>query len=362
MRFRELFEDYKTAARAFVNQGTQPDEVTKAIMSFKELNTKNQFTGDDKNIDKWVKKGWFPFIKAIAAKSVTHTKTQFKRAKIAGGSIDIVNNEEWTISVPLTKAASCRIGKNTRWCTSKPNNPSYEEHTSRGEIFVYFVNKVTKQKWAISYENSKLDNYDFFDQQDETISQDEFEMETGFWVDDITSAVKPHINLIIKSRRDEILSRQTAVINSSMNSPSDAYIYAETVIRGRWPPGEALIATDGASAVKYAKLIKDRFPPGESTIASDAGLAARYAVDVIRGRWPPGEKAIATTAEASYQYAGFALEERWPPGEKAIAKDSDYACWYALRLVKDRWPPGEKAIAKDSRRLADYNQFLSSLE
>jgi len=61
MRISELFEDYKTAKIAFTKQGGDPIEVDKAIASYRALATKNQFAGDEKNIDNWVKKGWDNF-------------------------------------------------------------------------------------------------------------------------------------------------------------------------------------------------------------------------------------------------------------------------------------------------------------
>jgi len=47
-------------------------------------------------------------------------------------------------------------------------------------------------------------------------------------------------------------------------------LYAENVIKGRWPEGEAVIAKDAQYAYHYAKdVIGGRFPEGEKVILSD---------------------------------------------------------------------------------------------
>ena len=68
------------------------------------------------------------------------------------------------------------------------------------------------------------------------------------------------------------------------------YRYAYDVIKGRFPEGETIIATDPEYAYYYAcNVIKGRFPEGESTIATDSRWAYLYARDVTKGRWLDGE-------------------------------------------------------------------------
>ena len=83
-----------------------------------------------------------------------------------------------------------------------------------------------------------------------------------------------------------------------LTDPEWAYLYARDVIGGRWPEGEAAIATDRKWAYMYAAhVICGRFPEGEEAIAKDTHRAYAYARDVIRGRWPEGEEAIAKATD-----------------------------------------------------------------
>ena len=54
----------------------------------------------------------------------------------------------------------------------------------------------------------------------------------------------------------------------------------------------------------------------------DAEWAYAYAFLVIKGRWPEGEAAIATNPEYAYYYAKEIIEGKWPEGEAVIAKDA----------------------------------------
>ncbi len=85
--------------------------------------------------------------------------------------------------------------------------------------------------------------------------------------------------------------------------PHWAYLYADSVLSGRWPKGEAAIAKDPIYAYRYATEVLDgRFPEGEKAIATDAYYAYLYAEHVIKGRWPEAEKAIAADPRWSEQY------------------------------------------------------------
>jgi hypothetical protein len=59
--------------------------------------------------------------------------------------------------------------------------------------------------------------------------------------------------------------------------PHWAYWYAKDVLDGRFPEGEAAIATDPYWAHWYAlNVIKGRFPEGEAVIATDPKCSEQY--------------------------------------------------------------------------------------
>ncbi len=62
--------------------------------------------------------------------------------------------------------------------------------------------------------------------------------------------------------------------------------------------------------------------------AKDPYYAFYYAQTIIKGPWPPGEAAIAEDPEWAYLYARDIIRKPWPPGEAAIAGSADYSKAY----------------------------------
>ena len=97
---------------------------------------------------------------------------------------------------------------------------------------------------------------------------------------------------------DRILGEASADKWSSrvIQDPWAALYCATKLIKGRFPEGEAAIATNPIASYKYAtEVIKGRFPEGEAAIATSPGCATYavdYAINVIKGRWPEAEEAI----------------------------------------------------------------------
>jgi hypothetical protein len=90
------------------------------------------------------------------------------------------------------------------------------------------------------------------------------------------------------------ISRILGEARTKWTDPHLAYMHAKHVIRGRWPEGEAIIATDPYWSYCYAfDVVKGRWPEGEVTIAKSPRVAINYALDVIKGRWPEVEEVIA---------------------------------------------------------------------
>lgn len=108
----------------------------------------------------------------------------------------------------------------------------------------------------------------------------------------------------------------------------------------KWPTSTGKRAIDSPiSAFTYARdAIKGRWPAGEKVIASDPRVAYRYANEVIKDRWPEAEKVIASDPYTAYEYARDVIQGRWPASEKAIASDPQAAFWYATEVIKDPDP------------------------
>lgn len=63
----------------------------------------------------------------------------------------------------------------------------------------------------------------------------------------------------------------------SIKTAAEAFDYARDIIKGRWPEGEAIIASDIYYAYYYSQVvIKGRFLEGEKTILKASGWRQNY--------------------------------------------------------------------------------------
>lgn len=181
MKLLELFyivEGYKEAETEF-SKIADAATVRQAIETYKMLVNKNQFTGNERNIDYWRKQGWDSFYDTVTKIAATPTATQTKRSKVTGRSITLVEDNRWLIVIPLDKSASCFHGKNTDWCTTKPDRGYYENYFyDRNVTLIYCLNKVDGSKWAIAA-HPKIERIECFDRDDNSLSEQEFESATG---------------------------------------------------------------------------------------------------------------------------------------------------------------------------------------
>lgn len=181
MLLHELIcEDYKTAAVKF-NAVADPTQVQQVIAQYRQLVNRNQVQGQERNIDYWAKQGWEKFSQFVQSKSSTPTVTQIKRKQAAGKSIILSENDKWLIVIPLDHDASCYHGRNTEWCTARPNRGHFDHYFLDNEVvLIYCLDKQTGNKWAIAmHKNLSIAEYEYFDKNDISIDSREFQQQTG---------------------------------------------------------------------------------------------------------------------------------------------------------------------------------------
>ena len=179
MRIYEIInEGYKEAQSEF-GSVIDPAKALELINQYKVLCQRNQVTGQERNIDYWRKQGVDAFAKFVGQKLAIPSKTEIKRSKIPGKHIDLVDNSEWQIVIPLDKESSCFHGKNTKWCTTKPNANYFEKYFyDKSVTLIYLLKKQTGIMWAIAC-HTETDELEMFDQQDRSLTAEEFKNQTG---------------------------------------------------------------------------------------------------------------------------------------------------------------------------------------
>jgi hypothetical protein len=179
MLIRELIcEDYKTAAVKF-NAAADPNQVQKAITQYRQLVNKNQVQGNERNIDYWAKQGWDKFSQFVQSKSSTPTTTQIKRKKSVGQSITLFENDKWLVVIPLNHDASCYHGRNTQWCTARPNRGNFDRYFLKKDVvLIYCLDKQTGEKWAIA-NHKNLKKVEYFNKDNQSIDAQRFQQQTG---------------------------------------------------------------------------------------------------------------------------------------------------------------------------------------
>lgn len=121
-------------------------------------------------------------------------------------------------------------------------------------------------------------------------------------------------------------------LGSNIYSVFDDYIDFESVDYSNYHMD--LILASSFLSYQYAYyVLKGPFPEGEPIIATDATYSRRYAFDVLKGRFHLGEPAIATDGWQSARYACELLNAPFPLGEAAIHSDPDALNYYLNHVV-----------------------------
>ena len=361
-----LFEDiWSDVVANWVNTGIDLLTVEANVNKFKQLKNKNLITGTEKDIQYWKNKPFDQFVAFIDANVAKLDATKgAKRAKIKMSTDEIVLDDtpDWLVVVPLSMAASQKLG-GTMWCTSTRSSNNLFDYYTLDVLtsLIYIISKTTDEKYAIRFQNKTGDVVEFRDKNNFDLCRSELQAITGFsalqLVDQCRANKKwQEITWGIEQKRIEKILQT--------GDTKGAYNYAKDVIQGRWPEGEKLLASDPVWAFYYANdVIKGRWPEAEKVIASDPNWVYEYARDVIKGRWPEAEAeaVIASNPALSFYYARDVIKGSLPEGEEAIASDPYWAYKYALNVIKGRFPEGEKVIASDPKWAPEYKDFLKSI-
>lgn len=349
-----IAEGYKEVAQKFISAGNDPSQVKNSIKYFKELVSRNQITDiNEKNIDWWGKSHSFEeFYKFVDALSNTKSKTQEKRHKIVGKSITLLENDEWLVVIPLDKDASCFYGKNSSWCTTKPDATYYENYFyKRGIVLIYCINKNTNSKWAIAFHND-VEGAEYFTQTDTSISERDFNTETGLNAKDLIELARPYIDTEVSTSRNkynniyeelnilipEITKRDKDIEQKLLflKDPMLSHSYIDNIFSAqRRNPVEGLPDNLVRFAIKYDPYVLTKAVTNNEKVQKEAIKLSGHLIKIIKN---PSEKlklaAVNQDPDVIHEIKNPSVELQLA----AVNKD-----WHTIAHIKD--PSDEVIIA-----------------
>ena len=252
MRYYEIIkEGYKEVQQKYITAGIDPETIENTFNTYKDLVNRNQLSGNERNIDWWGKLPFDQFKAFVDEKSSKHSTTQVKRSKIPGKSINLVDNDNWHIVIPLDKDSSCFHGKNSDWCTTKPYQYNFEDYFyDREIILIYCKNNNTGGMWAISA-HKDTNQIEMFDQKDKSITKETFNSQTGLDVDKIVAEALKH--------QPNISSSRTPYKEASARIMK--YLNSDNVGRNEQIEKDLILTKNGKLCYEYIKKVgKEDYP------------------------------------------------------------------------------------------------------
>lgn len=284
--FQNLLEGYKEAQYEFA-AASDPTTASNTIAMYKDLVNRNQFLGNERNIDWWRKQTWEKFSKTVSIKSRQMTTTREKRSRSTGNSIILDETLEWLIVIPLDKDASCFHGKHTDWCTAKPYTNSFETYFHGNMTLVYCLQLQTGKKWAIVVYDGNAHQPVFVNDRDNVISVESFKTDTRL---DPTK----YIQLV----GDELITQPVQVRRSSHTALTQE---VKRLLMGVDSPNleleQKLLALNNLNIMlDYCIRVGKRWDRFERYLVASPidtfRIATEYASNVVQGRWLEFERSL----------------------------------------------------------------------
>lgn len=268
--YQSLFEDFKLAQKEFAQASTE-QKAKEYIQTFRELLPK--IKGQERDINFWRKQGWNKFKQFVDLQKVVPSRNQVKKRRDVGKSITLLEKPPYLVVIPLDHEASCYHGKNTDWCTTKPNQGHFSEFFYNEEnTFIYVLNTETGDKNAIGYIPGDPDSIELRGFEDNDITPAQFKYNTTFDPDQLIElANKKQKNINAgrnKSRKTDLWNllnvatekgRPNKRLEKLMLAKKDAVAlmaYAVHVFREPWPEAEPIIKKDPVAAREYKRIFR----------------------------------------------------------------------------------------------------------
>ena len=149
---------------------------------------------------------------------LNYTKEQEQQAKKE--SQKLYEDSNYLIVKPLSHAASCVYGRETKWCVAMKDNPRYFDDYIRNSTFVYVINKKGKDsrysKFALRIPQEKGKSIEVWDQADNKSTLDVMYENMPGIQEIITNVLNIATSdyAILKAYKEKKLDEKTAFLNS----------------------------------------------------------------------------------------------------------------------------------------------------
>lgn len=101
-----------------------------------------------------------PFLKP-KKKTAADRKAEKEMEKIAtlkGEIVTVYQGSEGWVRVPMSKAASCYLGQNTKWCTAATQSNNMFDHYNKSDRLFVIYDKATKQRFQLHIDSGQFMN------------------------------------------------------------------------------------------------------------------------------------------------------------------------------------------------------------
>ena len=130
----------------------------KDIMSFKSMDEVEAYLTDENSYNS-----------ETARQRLRATRNSVKNIDLSKETKTILDNEHWSVIIPLSYEASCALGQDTKWCTASRNSREYyDDYTSTDELYI-IIDKDLKEKYQFHFKSES-----FMDENDEPINIADF--------------------------------------------------------------------------------------------------------------------------------------------------------------------------------------------
>lgn len=381
--------------------------VREQLIQFGELARRNRL--EQKDINKYTYRTLVDALDQAASPTPTNPPTAAPLVNTKG-SVVLYQGPLGVLAVPLTKDASCVLGRGTSWCTARTDSDNmYDNYAPDGSLFVWIGSAKEKYQFHVpgvfhdhttpSAEGET--NFGWFMNQVLEIRSPGYldndgDSDSIQFMDRKDQPIEPEV--LQKLRRHPVLSKMFDHFEKSLKEIGDLFLsmqYYNTM--GMDVPDGALEGRSTAQTmvVQAAMAAAD----GEEVtlpieqrrkLMVSPGYAAIYAI-VAEKRWPRIERPLflqrkgalsdvydsykdmfeltdydmaggeaatdAPPATASELWRKYEYSQKTPSAAEleVIMKSPEYASIWALeKMGRKRWPEAEKYIIQDIDRAAWY--------